>query len=77
MLDLGPSEVFFMVLFHSSAWILCHWDAAVGSLTVPDNGSVNQSFLVNSQLSLLTNTQLQCGTSNLAKKERGFTSVSL
>lgn len=59
-----------MVLFHSSAWILCHWDAAaVGSLTVPANGSVNQGFLVNSQLNLLTNIQLPCGTSNLAEKE--------
>lgn len=36
---------------------------------MPDNGSVNQSFLVNSQLNLLTNIQLKCGTSNLAKKE--------
>lgn len=59
-----------MVLFHSSVWILWHWDAAVGSLTVPANGSVNQGFLVNSQLNLLTNIQLRCGTSNLAEKER-------
>lgn len=36
---------------------------------MPDNGSVNQSFLVNSQLNLLTNIQRQCGTSNLAEKE--------
>lgn len=76
MLDLGTSEV-----FPGAVPFLCmgsmDWDAALGSLTVPDNGSVNQSFLVNSQLSLLTNIQLQCGTSNLAKKERGFSSGSL
>lgn len=69
MLDLGTSEV-----FPGAVSFLCMdsvpWDAALGSLTVPDNGSMNQSFLVNSQLNLLTNIQLQCGTSNLAEKER-------
>lgn len=57
------------MLLNPSAWILCHWGAAVGSLTVPANGTINQGFLVaHSKLSLLPNIKLQCVISNLAKK---------
>ena len=57
------------MLFNPSAWILRHWGAAVGSLTVPANGTINQGFLVtHSQLRLLPNIKLQCLILNLAKK---------
>lgn len=57
------------MLLSSSAGILWHWGAAVGSRTVPANGTVKQHFLVTrSKLSLLPNIKLQYVASNLAKK---------